>query len=88
MTFDGKVAVVTGASSGIGRATALSLAKAGATVVATARREALLEEVSAACREYSSGSCHVPGDLGDKTFAQALVDETVERFRSYRYPDQ
>jgi NAD(P)-dependent dehydrogenase (short-subunit alcohol dehydrogenase family) len=80
MDFHAKVAVVTGASSGIGRVTALSLAQAGATVVATARRENLLQEVSAACREHTSDSCHIAGDLGEKAFAQQLVDETVERF--------
>lgn len=75
-----KVAVVTGASSGIGRVTAVTLAQAGATVVATARRESLLQEVSAACREYSGDSCHIAGDLGDKAFAERLIEETVERF--------
>jgi short-subunit dehydrogenase len=80
MDFHAKVAVVTGASSGIGRATALSLAQAGVTVVATARRENLLEEVSAACRVHTQDSCHIAGDLGDKLFAEQLVEETVQRF--------
>jgi short-subunit dehydrogenase len=80
MDFRAKVAVVTGASSGIGRVTALSLAQAGATVVATARREALLQEVSAACREHTSDSCYIAGDLGEKAFAERLVEETIERF--------
>lgn len=75
-----KVAVVTGASSGIGRATAVTLARAGATVVATARREDLLQEVSATCRAHTADSCHIAGDLADKAFAQRLVQETVERF--------
>jgi len=80
MDFRAKVAVVTGASSGIGKVTAVTLAQAGATVVATARRENLLQDVSAACREYSSDSCHMAGDLGDKAFAERLVEETVARF--------
>ena len=80
MDFRAKVAIVTGASSGIGRVTALSLARAGATVVATARRESLLQEVSAACREFTTDSYHIAGDLGDKTFAESLVAQTVERF--------
>jgi NAD(P)-dependent dehydrogenase (short-subunit alcohol dehydrogenase family) len=75
-----KVAVVTGASSGIGRVTALTLARAGATVVATARRENLLQEVSAACREHTADSCHIAGDLGEKAFAEELVADTVARF--------
>jgi uncharacterized protein len=80
MDFRAKVAVVTGASSGIGRVTALTLAQAGATVVATARRENLLQEVSAACREHTPDSCHIAGDLGEKAFAEKLVAGTVERF--------
>ncbi len=80
MDFRAKVAVVTGASSGIGRLTALSLAQAGATVVATARRDSLLQDVSAACREHTPDSCHITGDLGEQAFAETLVQETVERF--------
>lgn len=80
MDFRAKVAVVTGASSGIGRLTALSLARAGATVVATARRDNLLQEVSAACREHTLDSCHIAGDMGDKAFAEKLVKDTVERY--------
>ncbi len=80
MDVRAKVAVVTGASSGIGRATALTLAQAGATVVAAARRESLLQEVSAACREHTPDSCHIAGDLADKAFAERLVQEAVERF--------
>jgi NAD(P)-dependent dehydrogenase (short-subunit alcohol dehydrogenase family) len=80
MDFREKVAVVTGASSGIGRATALTLARAGATVVATARRESLLQQVSAACREHSPDSCHIAGDLREKAFAEKLVEDAVERF--------
>jgi len=49
-------------------------------VVATARREHLLQEVSEACREYTADSCHIAGDLGNKAFAEQLVDETIERF--------
>jgi NAD(P)-dependent dehydrogenase (short-subunit alcohol dehydrogenase family) len=80
MDFREKVAVVTGASSGIGKLTAITLAQAGATVVATARRDNLLQEVSAACRKHTADSCHIAGDLGDKAFALRLIDETVQRF--------
>ncbi|MBK6740122.1 MAG: SDR family NAD(P)-dependent oxidoreductase [Haliea sp.] len=81
MNFHAKVAVVTGASSGIGRAIcAVTRAGRRATVVATARRENLLEEVSAACRVHAEDSCHIAGDLADKTFAEHPVEETVRRF--------
>src|SRR5207302_2214731 len=52
MSFDygGKVALVTGASSGIGKAIALDLAKRGTTVIVAARRKELLEEVAEECR--------------------------------------
>lgn len=80
MDVRAKVAVVTGASSGIGRVTALALARAGATVVATARRESLLQEVSTACRQHTLDSCYMVGDLADKAFAEQLVEDTVSRF--------
>lgn len=80
MDFKSKVAVVTGASSGIGRATALALAEAGATVVASARRENLLREVSDSCRAHTPDSCHIAGDIGDRAFAESLVSDTIGRF--------
>jgi short-subunit dehydrogenase len=80
MDFRAKVAVVTGASSGIGRATALTLAKAGATVVATARRETLLQQVSASCREYTKDSCYIAGDISEKAFAEKLIEDTIEKY--------
>jgi short-subunit dehydrogenase len=75
----GRVVLVTGASSGIGKATALAFAQAGAAVVAVARREALLRGVSEACRRFAPGSEHRAGDLGERAFAERVVDETVAR---------
>lgn len=58
----GKVALVTGASGGIGRATAIALSAQGATLVLTGRREGALQETAEAC----AGPCHIfTASLGD-----------------------
>ena len=68
----GKVALVTGASGGIGRATAIALSQQGATLILTGRREAALQETAAAC----SPPCHIfTADLGDaESEAKMLAD--------------
>lgn len=67
------VAIVTGASSGIGRATALAIARKGTSVVATARRSDRLGEVLEECRELAPGSISVVCDLRDELAARSLV---------------
>ena len=74
--WTGRVVLVTGASSGIGRVTALAFAGRGATVMATARREALLQQLVAEC---PPGSSYLAGDLGERAFAERVVDETAAR---------
>jgi NAD(P)-dependent dehydrogenase (short-subunit alcohol dehydrogenase family) len=61
----GRIAVVTGASRGIGRAAALALADAGAHVVALARTQGALEELDDAIRERGGSATLVPVDLKD-----------------------
>jgi 3-oxoacyl-[acyl-carrier protein] reductase len=78
--FAGKVAWVTGASSGLGRATAASLAREGASVALSARRTDLLEEETAAIASSSGARClAVPLDLTDgdaiATAARRVVAE-------------
>jgi short-subunit dehydrogenase len=72
------VALVTGASSGIGYETALAFAKRGARVVGVARREDRLCELVAACGGESCAS-YLVGDLGDQAFAERIVADTLAR---------
>jgi short-subunit dehydrogenase len=69
------VALVTGASSGIGYETALAFARRGARVVGVARREDRLRALVAVC----DGASYLAGDLGERAFAEAIVAETVAR---------
>lgn len=63
MKINGAVALVTGASSGIGAATAVDLARRGAIVVVVARREAELEATAVSCRTHTGNSFAVTADL-------------------------
>lgn len=77
----GCAALVTGASSGIGAATALSLARQGAAVTVVARRTGRLEELATLIRERG-GSCSVlTADLADAVQARQAVEDAVERSR-------
>jgi NAD(P)-dependent dehydrogenase (short-subunit alcohol dehydrogenase family) len=72
-----RIALVTGAGSGIGRAVALSLAKAGYTVVLAGRRLSQLEE---AAREAGSGSIAVTADVTDRASVDALFARVANDF--------
>lgn len=75
-----KVAIVTGASSGIGNATARLFARQGAAVVVAARRKPELEALVQAIGAEGGQALAVAGDVGDETFARHLVEQTLERF--------
>ncbi|MGH7787111.1 MAG: SDR family NAD(P)-dependent oxidoreductase [Candidatus Binatia bacterium] len=79
MEFRGKVVIVTGASSGIGYVTAKAFAQRGAIVVAVARREALLQKLIGECRTASPKSEYLAGDLGERAFAEQVIDQTVAK---------
>jgi NADP-dependent 3-hydroxy acid dehydrogenase YdfG len=78
--LDGKVAVITGGSSGIGRATALALTSEGAAVVIGGRKASALDEVKAKV-EAQGGRCQSQAmDVRDEKQVAALIDAAVKRF--------
>ena len=79
MDYRDKVVVVTGASSGIGAVTARAFAERGSVVVGVARREELLQKLARDCQLRSPASGYLAGDLGERPFAERVVDETVRR---------
>jgi NAD(P)-dependent dehydrogenase (short-subunit alcohol dehydrogenase family) len=79
--LSGKIALVTGASRGIGRAVALELAKAGAHVVATARTVGGLEELDDEIRKLGSAATLVPVDIKDFPALDRLGASLFERFK-------
>lgn len=75
-----KVAIVTGASAGIGRAIALLFAAEGACVVLAARRQNLLDSAVRDIESRGGAAFAVAGDVSDETHARGLVDAARERF--------
>jgi NAD(P)-dependent dehydrogenase (short-subunit alcohol dehydrogenase family) len=78
--LSGRVAVVTGASSGLGVAFAEGLAAAGAKVVLAARRRERLAEVEARLREQGADALSVVCDVAEPSDVEALVRHTLEHF--------
>lgn len=75
MKLEGKVAIVTGASSGIGRAAALLFAAEGARLVLAARGSGALEALAEEIRRSGGQAIAMAGDVREEAFAQALVQE-------------
>src|SRR5436305_7340717 len=73
MKLAGKTVVVTGASSGIGRAVALEMARRGARLVIAARRADRLQEVAAGCRDLGAACAAVPTDVTDREQCRRLM---------------
>lgn len=78
--LDNKVAIVTGASSGIGRATAKQFAAEGAKVVVGARRDAELQSLVAEIRADGGEAIALAGDVRSEDYAKALVALAVDRY--------
>jgi NAD(P)-dependent dehydrogenase (short-subunit alcohol dehydrogenase family) len=79
-----RLAVVTGGSSGIGRAMALALGRAGATVLLVARREAPMAEVVAELRGYGAVGHAISADLADRAAVARAIDQILA---GYGEPD-
>ena len=76
MKLNGKVALVTGASSGIGEGVARNLDDAGMKLVLTARRGGLLNRL---CADLPTEAIAVPGDIADPALPQRLIDTAVDQ---------
>ena len=78
--LSGRVVAITGASSGIGEATALACAQAGAKVSLAARREDLLAGVAERIAQAGGESVAIPTDVSDEGQARRFIEATHERF--------
>jgi NAD(P)-dependent dehydrogenase (short-subunit alcohol dehydrogenase family) len=79
-TLAGKVALVTGGTSGIGKATAIAFAAAGAKVVFSGRREEEGEDTANLIRQSGAECLFVRSDVSSQTDVQALIEKTVEHY--------
>jgi short-subunit dehydrogenase len=75
-----QVVVITGASSGIGLATALQLADEGASLVLASRGRAALARAAEQCRDRGAVALEVPTDVSEEAEVEALIERTVSEF--------
>ena len=80
LSLEGKTAVVTGGTSGIGRAIAIGLAEAGADVVATGRRQQQMEEVAAEIEARGRKTLRQIADVCDRASLERLLAASLEKF--------
>jgi NAD(P)-dependent dehydrogenase (short-subunit alcohol dehydrogenase family) len=84
-TFDGQVAMVTGAGSGIGRSSAVAFGRAGAAVVVVDLDEASGEQTAALVRDTGAKASYVRADVTDPAAVAAMVDHAVTAFGRLDY---
>src|SRR3982751_4566688 len=80
LELNGKVAVVIGGTSGIGRAIAYGMAEAGADVVATSRRIEQVEATAGAIEERGRRTARITSDVADRASLERLLEESVAAF--------
>lgn len=81
-SLEGKVAIITGASKGIGKAIAIALGDAGATVVLAARTQKVVEKVAADLRDSGVDALAVPTDVTDARAVQHLIQRTLDTYQN------
>jgi NAD(P)-dependent dehydrogenase (short-subunit alcohol dehydrogenase family) len=79
-SLEGKVAVVTGGTSGIGRALSLGLADAGADVIATARRKEQVDDTAKEIEARGRQTLRMASDVGDRSTLETVLAAVLERF--------
>ncbi len=80
LDLEGKVAVVTGGTSGIGRAMSLGLAEAGAAVIATARRQTQVDETAKEIETRGRRTLRLTSDVCDRSSLETLMSAALESF--------
>ena len=80
MRLENKVAIITGASAGIGRAAALRFAKEGETVVAVARRKEKLEQLAIDAKDYAGQIIPYAGDVSLREVNEGMIDFAMQQF--------
>src|ERR1035438_3075711 len=80
LSLEGKIAVVTGGTSGIGRALSLGLADAGADVIATARRQQQVDETAGEIEARGRQTLRKASDVCDRASLEELLATVLDRF--------